>query len=105
MSVPKVFLYTGLRERLVLQQLKLASTPSTPTLLKELKELKELENLEARISAARNVLIKAGGDEPHDDLADALAVWAASEYENAREDARRRGARVSRPPPTKAAWT
>lgn len=102
MSVPKVFLYTGLRERLVQQQLKLASTPSTPTLLKELKELKELE---ARISAARNVLIKAGGDEPHDDLADALAVWAASECENAREDARRRGARVTKPPPSKAART
>ena len=42
-----------------------------------------------------------------DDLADALAlaVFLAREYEIAREDARRRGMRGGRPPPSAAAWT
>ena len=47
LHVPKVILYTGVREKLSLRQLKIASTPSTPMLLRE------LENLEAKITAAR----------------------------------------------------
>jgi len=34
-----------------------------------------------------------------------LGVWLAREYEIAREDARRRGMRGGRPPPSAAAWT
>jgi hypothetical protein len=101
LHVPKVLLYTGLREKLALQLLKVAPGPSTQTLLAE------LENLEARITAARHVSIQPGSAEEHDDLADALAlaVWLAREYEVAREDARRRSMRVTRPPPSAAAWT
>jgi hypothetical protein len=101
LHVPKVLLYTGLREKLALQHLKIAAGASTPTLLAE------LENLEAKITAARHVSIQPAGAEEHDDLADALAlgVFLAREYEVAREDARRRGARVSRPAPTASAWT
>jgi hypothetical protein len=101
MHVPKIILFTSLREKLALQLLKLAGGQSTPVLLRE------LENLEAKITAARNVTIQPGSSEEHDDLADALAlaVWLAREYEIAREDARRRGARPRRPPPSAAAWT
>src|SRR5262245_5414229 len=101
LHVPKVILYTGVREKLALRQLKIASTPSTPTLLRE------LENLETKITAARNVTIQPGNPEVHDDLADALAlgVFLAREYEIAREDARRRSMRASRPAPSSAAWT
>ena len=92
--VPKVILFTGLRERLSLQLLKLAGGPFTGTLLHE------LEALEARITAVRHVSIQPGSAEDHDDLADALAlgVWLAREYEIAREDVRRRGARARVPP-------
>jgi len=101
LHVPKVILYTGVREKLALRQLKIASTPSTPMLLRE------LENLETKITAARNVTIQPGNPEVHDDLADALAlgVFLAREYEIAREDARRRSMRGSRPAPSSAAWT
>ena len=44
--VPKILMFTGLRERLALQLLKLASGPFTGTLLAE------LEGLEAKITAA-----------------------------------------------------
>ena len=99
--VPKVIMFTGLRERLALQLLKLAGGPFTGTLLQE------LEGLEARITAARHVSIQPGSAEDHDDLADALAlgVWLAREYEIAREDARRRGHACGRPPPSAPAWT
>ena len=75
--VPKVIMFTGLRERLALQLLKLAGGPFTGTLLHE------LEGLEARITAARHVSIQPGSAEDHDDLADALAlgVWLAREYD------------------------
>ena len=101
LHVPKVILYTGVREKLALRQLKIASTPSTPALLKE------LENLETKITAARNVTIQPGNPEVHDDLADALAlgVFLAREYEIAREDARRRGVWVRTPAPSAKAWT
>ena len=48
-----------------------------------------------------------GSTEDHDDLADALAlsVRLAREHEVAREDARRRSARVHRPAPNAAACT
>jgi hypothetical protein len=99
--VPKVIMFTGLRERLALQLLKLAGGPFTGTLLHE------LEALEARITTARHVSIQPGSAEDHDDLADALAlaVWLAREYEIAREHARRRSMRSSRPAPNSAAWT
>lgn len=99
--VPKVIMFTGLRERLALQLLKLAGGPFTGTLLQE------LEGLEARITAARQVSIQPGSAEDNDDLADALAlgVWLAREYETAREDARRRSVRLSRSTPSAAAWT
>jgi hypothetical protein len=99
--VPKVLMFTGLRERLALGLLKLAQGPYTATLLQE------LEGLEARITTARHVSIQPATAEDHDDLADALAlgVWLAREYEIAREDARRRNARPRRPAPSAAAWT
>lgn len=99
--VPKVIMFTGLRERLALQLLKLASGPCTGTLLQE------LEGLEAKITSARHVSIQPGGADDHDDLADALAlgVWLAREYEIAREEARRRGARLRRQAPSARAWT
>ena len=99
--VPKVIMFTGLRERLALKLLKIASGRFTGTLLQE------LEGLEARITAARHVTIQPASAEDHDDLADALAlaVWLAREYEFAREYARRRGLRPSRPAPSAAAWT
>jgi len=99
--VPKVIMFTGLRERLALQLLKLAGGPFTGTLLQE------LEGLEARITTARHISIQPGSADEHDDLADALAlgVWLAREYEIAREDARRRSARVSRPAFSSSAWT
>ena len=101
LHVPKVILYTGVREKLALRQLKIASTASTPVLLRE------LENLETKITSARNVTFQPENPEDHDDLADALAlgVFLAREYEIAREDARRRGMRVGRSPPSAAAWT
>jgi hypothetical protein len=100
-QVPKILMFTGLRERLALQLLKLAGGPFTGTLLQE------LEGLEAKITAARHVSIQPGSAEDHDDLANALAlaVWLAREYEVAREDARRRGIRIRRPAPSAAAWT
>ena len=52
--VPKVIMFTGLRERLALQLLKLAGGPFTGTLLQE------LEGLEAKITAARHVSIQPG---------------------------------------------
>ena len=99
--VPKVIMFTGLRERLALQLLKLAGGPFTGTLLAE------LEGLEARITAARHVSVQPGSADDHDDLVDALAlgVLLAREYEIAREDARRRSVRVGRPAPSSAAWT
>ena len=99
--VPKVIMFTGLRERLALQLLKLAGGPFTGMLLHE------LEGLEARITAARHVSIQPGSAADHDDLADALAlgVWLAREYEVAREEARRRGTRTGRPAPSASAWT
>ena len=99
--VPKVIMFTGLRERLALQLLKLADGAFTGALLAE------LEGLEARITAARHVSIQPGSPDDHDDLADALAlgVWLAREYEIAREDARRRGLRMRRPAPSSRAWT
>jgi hypothetical protein len=99
--VPKILMFTSLRERLALQLLKLAGGPFTGTLLHE------LEGLEAKITTARHVSIRRGGAENHDDPADALAlgVWLAREYEIAREDARRRGTRTGRPAPSAAAWT
>jgi hypothetical protein len=78
--VPKVLMFTGLRERLALQLLKLAGGLFTGTLLQE------LEGLEAKITAARHVSIQPGSAEDHDNLADALALscWLAREYEVAR---------------------
>jgi hypothetical protein len=99
--VPKILMFTGLRERLALQLLKLAGGPFTGTLLQE------LEGLEARITQARHVSIQPGSADDHDDLADALAlgVWLAREYEIAREDAQRRGQRVRAAAPSSKAWT
>lgn len=98
--VPKVDMYTRLRERLALGLLKLAPGESTQQLLRE------LESLEARITAARRVTIQPGGEE-HDDLADALAmaVWLGQQYEAERIRAIRSANAYQRPAPSKAAWT
>jgi hypothetical protein len=101
LSVPKVHLFSGVREKLVLRQLKFAQGGATTELLRE------LENLEAKITAARRVSIQPGDAEVHDDLADALAlaVWLAREHETALNDARRRGMRTTAPPPGAQGWT
>src|SRR5215475_5046413 len=55
--VPKLEMYVRLREKLALQRLKLAPGETTQELLRE------LQNLEAKVSAARRILIQPGTEE------------------------------------------
>jgi hypothetical protein len=100
-SVPKLEMYVRLREILTLQQLKLAPGEATQELLRE------LQNLEAKVSAARRVLIQPGTDEVHDDLSDALAmaVWLAHRYDGERIRAMRRASMPRKAAPSWLAWT
>lgn len=100
-SVPKLEMFVRLREKLALRQLKLAPGEATQELLRE------LQNLEAKVSAARRVLIQPGSEEIHDDLSDALAmaVWLAHQYDGERAAAMRRTMVPRRPPPPPGAWT
>jgi hypothetical protein len=68
MIVPKLIMYTGLREKLVLQLLKLAAGPSKAVLLQD------VEGLEVKITAARHVVIQPGSAADHGDLERTSAV-------------------------------
>jgi hypothetical protein len=98
--VPKLLMYTTLREKLVLGLLKFAPGDHTGQLVRE------LQSLQSRISAARRVSIQPVEGET-DDIADAtaLAVHLGTMFVDARAQALLRQGRTGRPAPSAHGWT